>query len=284
MPTVSRRTYNLVQNVLRERAIKVKYGKTWQEIHEQWAVGRVSGNMLCLDEADRGKLRDMLASHVGADPLHVEVNGDRIEVAAKFKDEKLSQKGPFEGMLQITRHGRPVSLCTGDATVPPDSFLTVDKGGLSIDPGEPVIVVENGIVLRHWERYVNLLPSSLTHSHVVYRGHDRAARTVLEVLDSLRGRNPVIGFFDYDLAGLSMAASMGVDGILVPYNPVSFINNRLDKPTAFTEQYAKFYGLEYKLPVFLRPHFHWMLEHSTCLMQEHMANLREDLVMCSCDK
>lgn len=264
--------FGAIQRALRKNLSKVRLGEAWNSVLRQISVGIVSGGMLHLSPGDRALLRSYTKERTGFDPLLEDLPKGRIEAAAHSPNEKLATDGPFEGLITVTSSSGEISTSRGVVSIPPCYQLTLPAEELVVDERQPAIVVENGEVIRHWTLFAKLLPSSIGHLPVaVYRGHDHTARSVKKLVDKHRKGGHLIGFFDYDLAGMRIAIEMGFDTILLPSNPQWYIENKRDKKDAFFNQQdniavIKKHGIEGEWLKAVK----WLIDKQTGIMQEHM--------------
>lgn len=246
----------------------------WREIHDELGIGSASAKNLNLTPEDHIRLREWVSLEAGVDPLTTQVNGDRLETASQVRDEKWSSKTVFSGMIQVNVLSGVVPLQQGDAITPSSTLLSVASEDLDTDRLNAVVLVENGIVARHWHKC--RIPTELSAALMVYRGHGGDADTVRRWLNGLPDTVKKVGYFDFDPAGLGMAIDYGVDTILIPDSLndhlVEGINN---KPETHVEQLARRPDLGDQLPNSCQETWAWMTAEGrkSAVTQERITSM-----------
>lgn len=207
-----RREITAISNALRKQQYRVSLNKTWSGLHESRGVGQVIGRTLHLTNTELESLRKWVVAEAGIDPLlGSNVADERMVVAETGRDEKLARNKVFGGMMHIARMGiKPIRINGGQAIQAPGSHLLVDEGAVDFS-GERVVVVENGALVRHWDRLE--LPVGLEDALIVYRGHEYGA---IPHLRQQPGIVELLAFLDFDPAGLRMACDGSFDSIIIP--------------------------------------------------------------------
>lgn len=278
--SLSKKTFITIQRALHNRTFRVALNATWQEIHNELGIGSVSSKHLLLKPEDHEKLRKWASLEAGADPLTTTVSGDRLEVSSLVRDEKWATESVFSGMIQVNVRSGEIPLSQGNAVTSPGTLLSVTASEILVGENATVVLVENGIVARHWHKC--RVPAVLSNALMVYRGHASEAEAVRGWLNSLPSEVRKVGYFDFDPAGLGMAIDYGVDAILIP-DPlddelVRGINN---KPEAHTEQLLRRSDLGEQLPETCREIWEWMIaEGRKCAVtQERLTVLEWSLAL-----
>lgn len=254
---LSKKLYISIRRVLHNRTFKVPLSAAWREIHDESGVGYISAKHLVLSAEDHSKLREWVLLEAGADPLITKVGGDRLDAASVVRDEKWATDTVFAGMMQVNVISGAVPLKQGDAITPLGTLLSVTAADVLADRIDAVILVENGIVARHWHKC--RFPSELSNALMVYRGHGAEGKTVRQWISELPPAVQKIGYFDFDPAGLGMVIDYNMGAILIP-DPlddrlVEGVNN---KPESHVEQLARRPGLRDQLPESCRDVWAWM--------------------------
>jgi len=268
MQDLTHKAYNLIQQVLRKGSIQVKYAGIWRTLHAEEGLGIAEGRKLCLTGKDRERLRTMVIHAVGADPMFDEIGGDRIEVAGQVKDEKWSSKTVFDKEVRVTRTGKAVRTRLGNIGTPSGISINVPYDSICFEPGDTVVIVENGAAFRHWSDY--RVPNQIKDAAAVYRGHDVSMRHVMEMLKALPGHVQKVGFFDLDPAGLNIAMNLGVETVLIPDDPLSLIQDKKNMHERYAAQLVAAANLESRLPPDWLELWDWMKVHQVSISQESM--------------
>jgi hypothetical protein len=268
--SVGKRTYQTVQSAVRKRAARVPFNTVWASIWSETGCGERSGNELLLRDADRDRLREWLKQETGADPLMVDLDGDRHDLAARANDEKWSSHAVFEGMLRVNAGEGVVRLRQGEARTPPGTLLFVAAEDLVVEAGDTVVVVENGATARAWHRC--LTPEPLRRALMVYRGHDQEGRVVRDWYAGLPPGVTRVGYFDLDPAGLGLAMKLGAEAILVPSElDPCLLTAPGNKPETHLAQMEARPGLRDQLPSGWRALFDWMRANRCAVTQERLT-------------
>lgn len=268
MQDLTHKAYNAIQQVLRKGSIQVKYAGIWRTLHTEEGIGIAEGRKLCLTDKDRERLRTMVLHAVGADPMFDEIGGDRIEVAGQVKDEKWSSKAVFDREVRVTRAGKAVRTRLGNIGIPGGISINVAYDSIRFEPGDTVVIVENGAAFCHWADY--RVPDQIKDAVAVYRGHDVSMRHVMEMLKALPGYVQKIGFFDLDPAGLNIAINLGVETMLIPDDLLFLIQDKKNMQERYTAQLVVAANLESRLPPGWLELWDWMKAHQVSISQESM--------------
>lgn len=194
----SKRVVEMVSRAVRMASNEVVLGDVWMKIHQLYGVGKISGNKLLLDAADRKALRSLAERHAGWDP-HVagsKVQGSRAVLASSTRDEKLAREPVARSLVLVSAPSGEILL--GDTVQPvlPGCMLTVPSELLTGQ--RRIIVVENMQAMLDASRYV--LPEELINVPFVFRGSPQFS--IGAVVD-LAKRVPEVYYFpDADPQGL----------------------------------------------------------------------------------
>ena len=261
-----KQAFSTIQNALRRGSSEVTLNRIWTALHQELAIGSRFGNRLRLSTQDRERLRRHVISETHIDPLTEEITGDRMAVATRTANEKLSQEPVFGGEIRVWCN-EGIQLRSGNAVTPPGTSINVNPKEIVLEALEAVTIVENGAAFKQWHR-LSANPK-IERSIAIYRGHDRAAKRVIEFLETVP---PGVGRYaavDFDHAGLIIANSLKVDAILVPAHLETVVlDNRINKEAAFNSQYKP--ELRDGLPESWQALWDWMVEHRAAITQETM--------------
>lgn len=273
---LGRQTFSSIQNALRKRLVSVKATKTWLNLHSELSIGARSGDEIMLSQADRDSLRDFIISKIGIDPLHENIDGDRIEMALRTSNEKLSDHSVFGNEIKVFRNERHIKLMDGVATTPPGSYLTTSPDNIDLNDVDAIVVVENGAPFRDWSKAVMAPP--LHESLAVYRGHDENARSVMELLNKRRASIKVYAAVDFDPAGFRIALSLGADAILIPKNHKALLSERhLNKPEVFEKQNNR--KSDAMIPAGWKEEWEWLHDNRIAITQEALLSRNWPLII-----
>lgn len=221
---------------IRQDARKVKVNATWLSLNTTYGIGkRLGATYLTLTNAELHTVRMMLQSETGIDALLVsmeELEGDRLALAKKSRNEKLAQLNPGHLVVMIASLSGQIQLVTGVYSHPAGGVLNVPAEELhGLDT---VILVENQAVMfavneYHW-------PSEVMHLPMLFRGSPQI--TPAAVTRALSGVRNVICFPDFDPQGWMNTLTAKAEGILVPSaNTIAeIVASQWDKPRDYDKQ------------------------------------------------
>lgn len=205
-----------IQRVLQQGKTSVKISTLWEHICNTQGVGEVVANQYLFSSKDLSLLGKVLDGLSTESVMHAKLSGERVGMAGKFVDEKFADENVFEGYFHAYRADqKPLTLKSGVVQSPEGVSLFVHIDEIDIDKCPVIVVVENGKAFLQWHRFN--LKAKLEGALIVYRGHGKDQSTVFELVRRLQAvSKEVIGFFDYDPAGIQMAMNLGVNNVIVP--------------------------------------------------------------------
>ncbi len=264
----SKQAFKSIQAALRRGAAEVTFNKIWKSLHNELSIGKVIGKKLHFSSSDREALRQHIQTSIGLDPLFDEVSGDRLEVAAHISDEKWATQSVFGRQVLVKSMCCNISLKTGDAVTPPDSALFVDPELIQLPQKAVITIVENGAAFNRWHEVITD-SKKVKSSLALYRGHGQDATRVSQWLGALPETIETIAAVDLDPSGLLIAASLGVDAVLLPE---AFDLIPLDKRTRKLEAFDKQYMPKQRalIPGGWLHIWDWMADSQVAITQETM--------------
>jgi len=261
MSGITKKAFLAIQQVVRHAKCDVSLGITWSDIHTEWHVGEIRGKRLFFSAEDREKLRSIAILAAGRDPMDEDIQGSRVEVAATVIDEKWSNESPFKDMVYVCSRELPVK--EGKIEIPSGTMFFIDIEQIDINSINSVIIIENAAAARFWQQYEITIPNGLA----IYRGHDQSAVAVKKLMNQLPSHVRKIGFFDLDPAGFNIALSSGVEYLLLPEDKDGLLPGNRE---SFIKQYAKYSGIEKRLPEKWIDSWTWVVRQGECITQEKM--------------
>ena len=211
----SRREVESIRLVLRRNQEDVQANPLWVGLCEKCDVGDIGPRVIKLSATHRERLRCAVIRNYGFDPLHVEPAGDRVETAAIIKDEKLFSESVFgDQLILASPNGNTIFTINGPANTPSGSLLSLRPDTLETDQIDTIVIVENGSLMIHWDRWANV--TWLDKALLLYRGHGKNAETVLSLVDLLRERANIIVFTDFDPSGFDIALRFHPNALILP--------------------------------------------------------------------
>ncbi len=272
---INRQIFTSIQTVLRKRLSNVQANKTWTKLHVELSVGTRTGSKIFLSKKDRDLLRNFVINDTGIDPIGGEISGDRLALASKTANEKLSNQSVFGDEIKVFRNNFPLKLFGGEAETPPGGYISTTADNIDINIFDKIIVVENGAVFRNWSKAV--VPDDLVESLVIYRGHDCGARVVQDLLQQRAARTLLYAAVDFDPEGFRIALNFKADAILIPekYNKLRLEKN-INKSLEFEKQNNK--NCESLIPSGWKTVWDWLHDSRTAITQESLLVRRWPLI------
>ncbi len=276
---LTKQLYGVIQAAARAGKTTVEYNKSWSMIHQELGIGSLDRGNLNVTSADWQKLRDWCKSVSGADPMYDDIDGDRIEVAGKFQDEKWSSKSAIADMCMVSSKSGVIPLKQGDVPVLQGTLISISLDDLALSRLDTIIVVENAIIARYWHDV--LIPGSLDDALMIYRGHGENTRLLMDWLKALPSTVYKVGYLDFDPAGLGIAVDFELDAILVP-DPIDqelVKGHTHNKPKVYHDQCRQRSNLMSQLSENWRPILSWMNDHEAAVTQESIQARGYSLVL-----
>lgn len=262
---IGKQVYSSVQRVVQQRLARVTINKTWLQIHTEFAIGTRVGKYLALTRDDRERLRSTLHQAIGLDPLHDDLDSDRLEMSRRSTNEKLAARPVFGAKIKLFRLQLPIPLAGGAASTPPGSYLTTNPEQLDTARLDAIVVIENGAAFLNWATL--RADAGIRHALALYRGHDDSARQALNLLHRARNQARIYAAVDFDPAGFRIALSLGAHALLVPeHYPRILREAHLNKPEAFEKQNTK--ADDANIPAGWRIAWDWIHQHRIAVTQE----------------
>lgn len=215
--SLSKTELRVIERAVNTKCTAVKLNKTWQALHERYAIGQRQGKDLYLSYHDHSELIGIVRGATGLNLLEHSIDdfGDRIDTAGKIAFEKMSGQGVAHDMVLVRSLSGTVQL-DGSYQHPPEGLLWIPLEQALQCKHSCLLVVENLAAMRHLHKAQ--LPSEIIDQNplVVYRG-DKAhspipAKKLIEALEI-----PVYVFADADPAGIQIAlAVQHCKGLVLP--------------------------------------------------------------------
>ncbi|OUM22677.1 hypothetical protein B8W72_30005 [Pseudomonas putida] len=254
---------------IRQDARRVQMNATWSRLNKDYNIGtKMGGNYLALTEVELHTVRMMLKREAGVDALHVsleELEGDRIAVAKRSRNEKLARLKTGDRIVMVSSVSGQLQLASGRFSHPVGGSLSVPAQELhGLDA---VVLVENLAVMFAAHEY--RWPMEVQHLPLVFRGSPQV--TPAAVTRALLGVKQVICFPDYDPQGWMNTLTVKAHGIVVPSMSAidDIVAEEWDKPQDYTKQHVAREWLG-RMDI---PRVNDLLARELALSQESMAGM-----------
>lgn len=271
---INKRSIHTVTAALRRNSSKVSLNSTWIRLNEDYGIGTLIGtSTLRLSEADHGTLRAMLKRDMTFDPLvdsAAALEGDRMELAHKVRDEKVSRKTVADHIVMVAALSGEMTLASGTYRHPVGGTLSVPADELH--GIKQVLLIENLHVMFALQRYQ--WPEEVKHLPMLFRGSPQI--TPKAVKSALSGIEQLISFPDFDPQGWMNTLTAKAHAIIIPSAEAvkRIVDAKLDKPRDFDKQL--------NARIWLGKHeveqVRAMLRDELAISQESMAEMPLDLL------
>lgn len=198
-----------LQRTLQRRPASVTLSPVWQATHEELGVGTPNGRKLLLSDNDLDLLEAEYRRQTNDASLGFDLKQDRVAVSAQMTNEKASGRQVFAGYIRVASSDGALHL-KGEAAplrLPKDSYLALrDESMLDPSAYARVLIIENGAVMENLDLLLTILPPEYQHETLyLYRGHDKAQRSIFRLIAAMAPSQVLGLFFDYDVAAFSFA-------------------------------------------------------------------------------
>ena len=249
---VTRKGVKTIQDLLTKREPSLPDTPASREflnnVSDAGNLGVVRGKRIILTSEDVRVLAQAYTKVLGQPVYSFKLDAsDYLEAAKQTPQEKIaSASGPFAGLMHMAgTYPEGIPFVDGvNPVTPPGTFLFAEPAQLDMTRIGHVLIVENGTLFRHWERMVHIMPDP-ERTLILYRGHDQAAKLVLELLKKENGRCMFTVFFDLDGAGLEKAeqfACAGAQQVILP-SLDAVLHNGMSKAEEFAKQRHQLFGV-----------------------------------------
>ena len=185
--------------------------------HDQYIVSRAAIESInrWLRHNDQGSLSDDYSKQ------------DRTQTAKMQFDDKLSGIQPKDHLLLVAMTNneliQPLASAFHQQYIPAQINIEISVIDIDLSPYQQLIIIENRDSFNDWSMFaeqVQVKDCQLQHALVIYRGNERgeskACKRLIARWSAKKTPHSIIGFGDYDWAGLHIAISSGYGQLLLP--------------------------------------------------------------------
>ena len=229
-------------------------------------------------------LREYILKNSGLDiATDAYARGDRVENAAINSDEKLGASAS-QDIILVNNPTATVKLNQESTYL----FSSIACAGIELRHQHIVSIEHDAIIICENFTpmyYLSQLADNpvFANALVLYRGdsqNGKRADQVINFLTRFRAHIPIYYFGDLDPAGLDIAKSFNVAGVILPcINQLTELDDLQLKALAGKDKYfphikkkGHHHVLEYSYPVSWRQHIQLINRHQLGLQQEHLIN------------
>ncbi|NRA59380.1 MAG: hypothetical protein HRU25_00405 [Psychrobium sp.] len=152
---------------------------------------------------------------------------DRTQTAKSAFDDKLSGIKPKDHLLLVALTNseliQPLANAFHQHHLPAQINFEISVFDIDLAPYQQLIIIENRDSFNDWSTFaaqVQVKYFLLQHALVIYRGNERgeskACKRLIARWSNEKTTHSIIGFGDYDWAGLHIAISSGYGQLLLP--------------------------------------------------------------------
>lgn len=197
---------NVIRDALRGKPIQVRFNKTWETLHNEYAIGIPMLDGFRLDDRDYCSLQQLYEKHRKEKVLDELPKGqNRLDAVSVHRNEKSTSKQVFADQLVFASvfHNLPLKSASMQIGYP-SLVPTIDISELDIAGITRLMVLENATMLMTLHKWYHCLPNAWQSSLFIYRGQGQNQSTVKLLLAQLELSVPVAIYADFDPSGLSM--------------------------------------------------------------------------------
>lgn len=237
---------------------------------EEEGIGSLSGKKCFFTAKDLNKIAVFLRVNGYAQTVTETDFADRLALAAKLNDEKLTNLPVSQGRVMVKSFAK--DFVVADQRFPSGHGIEFQVNDLLNTDIKQYLLVENLAVFLAIEQYPNLLNCLDEDCLVLYRGHGiftaQASQSLLRQSKALK-----IGFFDFDPAGLCQIGMTDLGALILPALDEANVKRLIEanKFGVFADQVFQ-YGKALQTLIDTNSHLSpWasvMLEHQLAVMQE----------------
>ncbi|OUS27267.1 hypothetical protein A9Q98_09615 [Thalassotalea sp. 42_200_T64] len=289
--TLNKFLLNEIQQLYRSTKCQYKlgsrFGKWLNQHYGDLLTVKNHQQSICMDISQKRRLYDELCQDFDVALLNCEIEQlDRLQMSAIHFDEKLSVINPNDNYVLVkwlTSDRNAVTKNEGSKiTFQKDlavdfsrrQSLRVPIDELDLNSLTQVLVVENQAVFDNI--HLALLPAEIKNCLCIYRGNDQLSTGCYRLLKILSKHTQVIGFCDYDPAGIEILLTLpNISHGVFPIKDEQLFqkNNQQD----FLRQSNILAFLDNNNNPALYPHIENIKANKLSLKQEHMLALATTL-------
>ncbi|PML85185.1 DUF7281 domain-containing protein [Vibrio breoganii] len=225
----------------------------FKTLHEDLGIGKATEAKLILSRTDINRIRELYLQHSNIDVFEDIDLTTRTKATQHFQNEKLSShqvKSTFLSVYPLAQEA--FKLNEQPIVVPKGAFFSIPLDHIGSVQTSTFILVEN------FETFIDLKRANFdfdafpADTLVAYRG-DKDFGIVMSQIKQALPTCHLVGFFDCDPQGFSMARASKCDSILAPSTDLATFK-RLGQTDLFNRQYATLkdngvFGNVYKLMI-----------------------------------
>jgi len=212
---INKRLLDKLQKIVQENIEESALANDFVLFQQEFQIGTLTSKKYKTNFDDRRKLRAWAKKYLNGFELQNDSSeGNRLDSARKFIDEKVSPQPVFSERISLAVQEGEVILKSGKVNLPGGALLNIEINQVDLTAHDKVIIVENGTAIINWHQ-VNLSDEMKSYL-AIYRGHGSDSACLKNWLQNNRDKLQVIGFVDLDPAGLQIAMTLDCDILLVP--------------------------------------------------------------------
>lgn len=191
--------------MLSRREKSTRCTPAWRTLYEEYGIGNLRDNNTLIWTRDDLKLWQSLIDKDRLAHEKAKIGADRTEVAKYTANEKMATASIRNKRIFCHAINAPLYLDNIEQIVHPGIEYRAPYDIIDINRYNACIIIENQESFIYCQRFIwPKLPATL----VLYRGHDKSAQAVQELLKTRSRSLGVYIFPDTDPAGMGIAMSM----------------------------------------------------------------------------
>jgi hypothetical protein len=279
---MNKQQLKVIERAINSEKSDFSLNQTWQDIHDDYAVGQIKRGKIQLTAMDKQQLRELVRCQIGMDLTKNSVsdlnNLHREQVLNIANNEKLAGRAVKQNRIAIKPlPNQRLSINQQHYDFPTDGHLDIALENLRHVTHDSILVIENYRCFDRLDLLNIQLGPRFKHPLVVYRGDKEYGCTKL--LQQLK--LPVLAMTDIDPAGLMIAQALPYFAALIAPE-LSVMESYLNaaNPHLYSKQLAQCYNaLEVTKYPPIRQFWQLIKHHQAGVVQEHWLNDNVELLI-----
>lgn len=277
---MNKSTLNIIERALQLKSHQVRHNKTWQSLYDEYQIGTKVADGFLLSDKDFEYLQNLYQKYAKTNSDDIKNTDNRLTTATHFVNEKWAKNGVFDEYLLFACLKSPLPTKTGERMGGNGCLLLVNYDEIVVSAIEKLIIIENGTLMTHCERWHYLLPEEWQSAIILYRGHRANTKYVKALIERLDDKAMIAIYADLDLSGLDIVADYAKIKpnhqqmhIILPKHWQTFDNvHRDNQPLLFAKQ--NIYQRHYSSMILTNIYEH-LMNNKLAITQENVLNLGE---------
>ncbi len=281
---MNKRWLQVIERAINSAQTEFALNQSWQEIHQEYALGQLANGKIILVANDKQQLRELVRCELGVDLSQHRVsdfnNLHREQALALGNNEKLAGLAVKRNRLAIKAlPNQRININQQSYSLPPFAHLDIALENINQVGHDCILVIENYRCFDRLDGMRFQLTERFSQPLVVYRG-DKEYRCSQFLQQT---KLPVLAMTDIDPAGLIIAQSLPyVVALVAPELSVLesiLINKDVANPTLYSKHANYHSALERSEQLTIRQFWQLLKRYQAGVVQEHWLNADVELLI-----